>query len=812
MRASTLGTNWRSDGSVVAAMNGLCRGLTVGDEGIVYHPVQVDETHVSTALVGADDIPMAPMVVRVVADPKLDRHNDAIKVDPARDLIIEDLADQVARLVTGTRIVDDLGPPERNRPVHAGDIAVLIQAHSEGPPIQRALARLGVPSIITGGASVIESPAADQWRVLLAALSRPADQTRARAAALSWFWGWTVPELASAGDELLAQVQRRHEEWAGVVRTAGVAALMSRVRHESALIGEVLARPDGERDLTDLDHLTELLHQASGGVACGPAQLAALLAALGHEQDEDDPEAVKRRVDSDAAAVQIMTIHAAKGLEFRVVCCPSLWNPSRLRVNTRLFFDPDRPGRVLDVSTTKKKGSATTRNAELATADLIGEHARLTYVALTRARHQTLVWWAPVKGSARTGIASVLFGQDEVDATGAVVLPADADTVGHLHGHASATAVSRRSRSGRSPWASSPTPSGRRRRLPRAPAADRAEAAALSVAVLGRTLDRRAGRWSFTAITRHVAADPIDESLGDRGSGDEPAENDVEPEDAGASPVGPASLPLGEVGAGPAFGTMVHSVLESVDFAAPDLDRRLEGEVSRLGWAGGAPADSAALVAGLRAAIETPLGPAFGDSRLADLRRPDRLDELDFELPLGVERRVATRAIGALVARRLEPSDPIRPWAQELAAGAVDLQLGGYLTGSIDLVLRLRGPGGETRFGVIDYKTNRVGPPGSAISLDDFHPDRLPAAMVHHQYPLQALLYSVALHRYLRWRLPGYEPDRHLGPVGYLFLRGMIGPDTPTAHGQPYGVFSWTLPSGLVADLSDLLHGLEVAA
>ena len=126
-------------------------------------------------------------------------------------------------------------------------------------------------------------------------------------------------------------------------------------------------------------------------------------------------------------------------------------------------------------------------------------------------------------------------------------------------------------------------------------------------------------------------------------------------------------------------------------------------------------------------------------------------------------------------------------------------------------MLRLRGPGGETRFGVIDYKTNRVGPPGSAISLDDFHPDRLPATMVHHQYPLQALLYSVALHRYLRWRLPGYEPDRHLGPVGYLFLRGMIGPDRSTAHGQPYGVFTWTLPSGLVADLSDLLHGLEVA-
>ena len=72
-------------------------------------------------------------------------------------------------------------------------------------------------------------------------------------------------------------------------------------------------------------------------------------------------------------------------------------------------------------------------------------------------------------------------------------------------------------------------------------------------------------------------------------------------------------------------------------------------------------------------------------------------------------------------------------------------------------------------------------------------------------YGLQALLYTVALHRYLRWRLPGYDPDRHLGGVRYLFLRGMTGPDTPVVDGTPCGVFDWRPPGALVAALSDVL-------
>ena len=66
--------------------------------------------------------------------------------------------------------------------------------------------------------------------------------------------------------------------------------------------------------------------------------------------------------------------------------------------------------------------------------------------------------------------------------------------------------------------------------------------------------------------------------------------------------------------------------------------------------------------------------------------------------------------------------------------------------------------------------------PDAPLTAWDYRRARMADAMLQAHYPLQALLYEVALHRFLRWRLPDYDPDRHLGGVLYLFLRGMCGP------------------------------------
>jgi exodeoxyribonuclease V beta subunit len=214
--------------------------------------------------------------------------------------------------------------------------------------------------------------------------------------------------------------------------------------------------------------------------------------------------------------------------------------------------------------------------------------------------------------------------------------------------------------------------------------------------------------------------------------------------------------------------------------------------------------DRAAVIAGLRAAIETPLGPLVGGLRLRDVQRADRLDELTFELPLagGDEPlgQVTPGAIGAVLRAHLAPGDPLAGYADRLDDPELRASVRGYLTGSIDLVVRV----GEA-FAIADYKTNWLAAPGEPLTAWHHRPAALIAEMERAHYGLQALLYTAALHRYLRWRLAGYDPERHLAGVLYLFVRGMTGPETPTVDGTPCGVFAWRPPAALVVALSDVL-------
>jgi exodeoxyribonuclease V beta subunit len=218
----------------------------------------------------------------------------------------------------------------------------------------------------------------------------------------------------------------------------------------------------------------------------------------------------------------------------------------------------------------------------------------------------------------------------------------------------------------------------------------------------------------------------------------------------------------------------------------------------------------------------SPLGPLAGGTTLRQVPLRDRLREMDFELPLsGGDVRdyptapVTLGDVAPLLRTHLPDGDPLLAYADALAApglGGQDLR--GYLTGSVDVVLRVR-DGAATRYLVVDYKTNWLGgfpgEGGPPLTSDDYRPAVLREAMGHSDYPLQALLYAVVLHRFLRWRQPGYDPAIHLGGVLYLYLRGMCGPDTPVVDGHPCGVFSWQPPPALVEALSDLLDGVAPA-
>ena len=316
-----------------------------------------------------------------------------------------------------------------------------------------------------------------------------------------------------------------------------------------------------------------------------------------------------------------------------------------------------------------------------------------------------------------------------------------------------------------------------------------------------RTFDRMLDlMWARTSYTRLTAA--LHEEAGARVTSEPETpgvvdELPVVPEtESAGQPTSTAQewpvSPMGELPSGAGFGTLVHRVLEEVDFAAPDLRAGLVEACTDAGAVRfvGVPAD--VLADALLPSLQTSLGPLAGGRRLADVTMTDRLDEMDFELPLaGGDTPTGEAAVGqiaGLLRHHLPPEDPLVEYADDLSAPVLASQrLRGFLTGSIDAVLRVPGAGGAARYLVVDYKTNWLGVEGPLTAMQ-YLPEALARAMRHAHYPLQALLYSVALHRFLRWRQPGYRPDEHLGGVLYLFLRGMCGEQTPVVDGVPCGV------------------------
>jgi exodeoxyribonuclease V beta subunit len=272
---------------------------------------------------------------------------------------------------------------------------------------------------------------------------------------------------------------------------------------------------------------------------------------------------------------------------------------------------------------------------------------------------------------------------------------------------------------------------------------------------------------------------------------------------------------------GAKFGTLVHAVLETADPFAADLAAELETHVRdhSVWWPVDVPAPE--LAAALLPMHDTPLGPVAADLTLRQIGLRDRLREMDFEFPLAGGDMGATapgihlRDVGDLVAEYLPADDPLASYAERLTGDALGNQpLRGYLNGSVDAVLRIPDggvPGGH-RYVVVDYKSNWLGDGDGSLTSADYERARLVEAMLHSDYPQQALLYSVVLHRFLRWRQPGYDPDRHLGGVLYLFVRGMCGLDTPVVDGHRAGVFDWQPPASLIVAVSELLDAGRAAA
>lgn len=798
---STLGRSWRSDSPLLRGLEHLLGDAALGDERIVVR--RVDAEHDRRRLDGG-----APLRLRHVTRKAFGRKGTRnAPVAEIRQLVAQDVAADVVAQLDSTRLREG----GAWRPLRPGDVAVLTRRNADAALVRQALVAAGVPAVESGLSSVFATPAARHWLTLLTALEQPGSSGRIAALALTPFVGWDAATLAGAGDAERDGLADTVRGWARVLGEQGVPALVEAVV-SGGLAERLLRTSTGERMLTDLRHIGQTLHTAGSGDRLGTAALAEWLRRRIAEAEQDYAEERSRRLETDAAAVQVVTVHASKGLEFPVVYVPFAWDRFESRTPKVLRYHDDRGRRLLHVGGDTDPGydEARRRHQE----EERGEDLRLLYVALTRARSQVVAWWAPSHNSASGPLTRVLFGRGEAGTVPVASVPVarDEQVAGRL-----------------AQLAATSGGTVDVEQVDAAPAAARWEPATppdgdLHVATFDRQLDPTWRRTSYTGLTaaahEQQAAGGVASEPEATGVQDEPAPPDVTRTGSTGSAGAPAdealrslASPMAHLPGGAAFGTLVHRVLEQLDTAAPDLDAELLQRCREATAARGTGVEPADLAASLAPVLATPLGPLAEGLALRDVHPRDRLSELEFELPLagGDQPRGSGPALGdvaAVLRHHLPDGDVLACYPDALDVPHLrSARLRGYLTGSLDAVLRVRDDSGQPRYLVVDYKTNRLAPEGDPLTAWHYRPSAMAQAMIAAHYPLQLLLYLVALHRYLRWRQPGYDPEQHLGGGLYLFVRGMCGPGTPVVDGSVCGVTAWRPPASLVEALSALLDG-----
>lgn len=729
--------------------------------------------------------------------------------------LVDDVVAQVGELVhRPVQVVGGFG----ERPLRHRDIAILCRSNFQTQKIRRALSAAGIAAAVVGDDQLFASPAARNWAGLLGALVQVNTES-IRRAALNPLIGWSVPALVQATERELEQLSTQVHHLARVWRTQGFGALREALEAEFAPTSRLLAQADGEDLLCDLTMVADALTDLEHDQHLGPQRLLDWLVR------GPWPEMSRHR-GSGSDAVQVMTVHKAKGLGFDVVLAPyAWWIPSGGSLVTQ---EPDqRP--FIDVD---RRSGGTNVEAD-------DEELRLLYVTLTRARAAVKLWWCPTEVTGAGPLDRLLQYDGQSRPPRRVINRTSGPNL-----------VERLSNDPRfaTVGVASVDPEALERSQAHAPGA-----APMPIGAprqFTRSIDRDWRRTSYSGLTAHLHtatqailtgasgnAQDVDMAPDVAGGQDEPdldaspittsgallrstdslvATSGPEQHSDGGVPLGTVRdgivasgtrAPMADIPGGTRFGTLVHQILEHLDPAAPDLRKRVMAAAEPY-LAGFTEVDPEVLVDALVGVLHTPLTP-LADATLATIGLRRRLAELDFELqveaPDGVMNRLAELFCALPAQDRFHQYGPV-------LAGVPDAEraLTGYLNGSIDAVLKVPNPAipGRDHYLVVDYKTNTMPrPPGQPLLLEHYHPEAMAQMMMQAHYPLQAVLYSVALHRYLSWRVPDYDPGRDLGPIGYLFVRGMAGPDTPIIDQMTTGVFCWDPGSEFILAADAVIGG-----
>ncbi len=596
------------------------------------------------------------------------------------------------------------------RPLMPRDCAALCRSNVECQSVQAALAARNVPAVVLSAASVFASDEAAELALILHAIANPAREAGIRAALATRLMGFDAAALdrlttaANEWESIIARFHEPHRIWI----ERGFLQMFNAFAHSWKMRERLLALPQGDRRLTNLLHLAELLHGAVSELQFGVDSLLRWLARQIAEKSK--AEANELRLERDDDAVKILTIHKSKGLEWPVVFCPFLWRKADGRTHSLPVFHDDKDRAVIDLGTDEYAHAETQWEHEL-----LAEHLRLLYVALTRARHECHVVWGRFNLCENSGLMWLLESpaHSGTDAPSALKTRADALTPTMMKNTLLALAES-------APELFSVVPLPENSATHFRPHEDSATPG--SAQVFHGNIERTWRVSSFTAFTAQRESEDADR--------DPVARLNITNENRGIH-----AFPSGMKA-----GVCLHDIFERVDFAnAAGFRNIIHDRLYAHAMFSNDNFD--AVVFTMQQIVNASLLPGL---KLASVPFHQTIRELEFHLPSAL----------------ITPAD----LSQFTESGLIFEPRKGVLKGFVDLVFEHDG-----RFHILDWKSNRLG-----STAEDYTAGAMWSEIAHHRYELQWQLYTLALHRYLRSRLGrDYDPARHLGTVFYVFIRGV---------------------------------------
>ena len=769
----TLRENWRSDEDLIAALNHLFDGWEFGT-GINYIPVKARTGAPKSSIVGVK--PLSIISLGAVTN---------------KTRIVRPTALRVREILENVQIASH----GKTRAVKPGDICVLVTSRNTGASVESALREMGVSAVSSGTENVMQGEMATAVYNLLRAMDEPYETSRIRLAAASPFFGASLATAGALDDETVEQIRRTISLWGSTLRRRGVAALAASLRADLEIAARIVQGSGGERRETDFAHVIELLHSSTLGVGCTPAEV--LNSFNDFSQLEPQSEIISRRVESDKDAVQIMTVHAAKGLEFPIVVVADLWkkvrakNPKKLSPDAFYRDSPTSPGeREHVIDATYVLGSDLFAEAkEGRKQEESDEVKRLFYVALTRARHHVSLIVADDDPAKKTKTPRIVEGLAEPARFQDVSEVAEIVKKENIQTYPSYVSVQESNEN-------------------------------FATAPFAGSVQQTYSRLSFSGITKNRKYKQV-ESLNlegeARGGYGDDAESEIISMRSGYSEkdvallATPHPMPLAHIPGGTYFGKVMHTVYEHIDFTVADLPLEVARVVDVYVTGSLLREHRQEIIDGVVLSLRTPLGGLIGPTTLAEVSSADRLNELNFEMGLAAfSHGVMVNNIGKVLVECLERegrfNDVLMPYARVLASDAFAVPLYGLMNGSIDTLIRFS-QDAQQRLFITDWKSNRLDEDGMAYVIDGYSQESMVNAMEHHHYPLQALIYGTAVHRYLRSRAGSGTSLPVIAGMAYFFIRGMVGEPTPIENEHRHGVFTWEAPQGLWQELSDEISG-----